>query len=100
MAELGGSEDQDELRRLRTEKAAGEFWRGVFAEITDKTEREKIEAELTDYYFILKQVPEVYMHITGGLLSKPNYYASGVKAAADDHIDKVVEDEIAARFPT
>lgn len=100
MAEIGGSQDEDELRRLRFEKEAGEFWRGVFDEITDKTEREKIEAELTDYYFVMQQVPEVYMHITGGLLSKPNYYASTVKTAADNFIDKVVEDEIADRFPT
>lgn len=29
MAEIGGSQDENELRRLRSEKEAGEFWRIV-----------------------------------------------------------------------
>lgn len=90
--------DVDELTRLRFEKQAGEFWRDVFEEITDKTERQKIQDELTDYYFMLKQVPKVYMHVTGQKMSKPNYYAESVIYEADNHmqdcIDEALEDEL------
>lgn len=75
----------DEIERLSREKEAGEFWSGVFSEITDKTEREKIAAELTDFHFMMDQVPQVYMHITGGRMSKTNYYAADVIAEADDY---------------
>lgn len=90
----GGTDEADELTRLRSEKAAGEFWRGVFSEITDKTEREKIEAELHDFHFIMEQVPQVYMHITGYKLSKCNYYAHSVIAEADERVSKEIEEAL------
>lgn len=91
----GGSDDEDELARLRSEKAAGEFWRGVFSDADcEGTTREKIERELHDYYFIMDQVPKVYMHVTGNLLSKCNYYADSVIAAADDYTTRLVDDAV------
>lgn len=92
---LGGSDDDDELARLRSEKAAGEFWRGVFSdEDYVGTTREKIERELHDYHFVMAQVPKVYMHVTGNMLSKCNYYADGVIAAADDYTSRLVAEAI------
>ena len=82
-----------ENARLINEKASGEFWRGVFSDATDKSEREKIADELSDYRFMLDQVPAVYMHITGGLLSKPNYHAHAVIAAADDYESRCREED-------
>lgn len=77
-----------QLEKLEAEKEAGGFWRGVFDSITDKTDREKIEAELSDYHFVMQQVPDVYMHITGGKMSKCNYYAHAVIAEADEYSEK------------
>lgn len=97
MAELklGGSDEADELTRLRSEKAAGEFWRGVFSdEDCEGTTREKIERELHDFHFMMEQVPKVYMHVTGHLLSKCNYYAEGVIAAADDFTTRLVDEAV------
>lgn len=85
---------RSEIEELKREKAAGEFWRGVFDDIDDKTERDKIAAELSDYRFILEQVPDAYCHVTGGLLSKPNYYATEVKAASDDYSTRLTNEAI------
>lgn len=94
MLKQGGTDEQDELTRLRTEKEAGEFWSGVFEEITDKTEREKIEAELHDYKFVMSQVPEVYLAITGQKMSKCNYYASGVISEFEQHTNDLIDSEM------
>jgi hypothetical protein len=61
----------------------------------EKLTTEKVGAELSDYHFILGEVPKVYDHVTGGLLSKPNYHANVVIAAADDHVTRLVRDELA-----
>lgn len=84
----------DLIERLAAERAAGEFWRGVFDEITDKTDREKIEAELSDYHFMMEQVPTVYMHITGGKMSKCNYYDHAVIAEADEYQNKLIDEAV------
>ena len=46
--------------------------------------------DLKDYHFILEQVPKVYMHVTGGLLSKTNYVADVVISSSDDHFIALV----------
>ena len=46
--------------------------------------------DLKDYHFVLAQVPKVYMHVTGGLLSKPNYFADVVISNSDDHFTTLV----------
>lgn len=81
------------LERLLAEKKAGAFWRGVFADDV-KGDREQIERELSDFHFIMEQIPSIYMHVTGGLLSKPNYPASSVIQAADDHLARHANEAI------
>ena len=70
--------------------AAAAFWASVFPE---GMTAEQVQAELTDYHFLLEQVPKVYDHVTGGLLSKTNYHASTVIAFSDDHFTKLAEQE-------
>ena len=82
--------EQDDA--VEVERVYREFWAralekgGVF-------DVEQAKKELFDYHFLLKQVPEIYMHITGGLLSKTNYRASTVIEMADDHLNKLVDEE-------
>lgn len=52
----------------------------------------KIRAELHDLVFVLNQVSEVYLHITGGKLSKPMYYADVIKAQHDDALIRADEE--------
>lgn len=47
-------------------------------------DHDAVKAELHDYAMLLESVPEVYCHITGGRISKPNTIASAVIAEHDD----------------
>jgi hypothetical protein len=75
--------------------AAAAFWSGVYT--PQGMSAEAVKAELADYHFLLQQVPLVYQHVTGGLLSKTNYFASAVMAAADDETTRLAEQEINER---
>lgn len=44
--------------------------------------------------FIEGEVAKVYCHITGGKLSKANYYAQGVISEADEYSQKFTDDEV------
>lgn len=92
-AENKGRADAAESRAadLEREKAAGEFWRGVFK---DGADSEDVRKELADFHFAMEQVPLVYDHITGGALSKINYYAKGVIATADRHIEERIAEAV------
>lgn len=74
-----------------------EFWKEIVENPDGTLNLDAIKAELHDYWFLLEQVPQVYMHITGDMLSKPNYYASAVIQVADEYtqrlIDEAFEDE-------
>ena len=51
----------------------------------------KVARELADFAFLLDQVPKVYMHVTGGKLSYPNYRADQVIQVARDHATAMLE---------
>ncbi len=55
---------------------------------------DQLKKELADFSFILHEVPLVYEHITGGLLSKCNYIASTVKQVADDHFNARIKEAV------
>jgi len=69
------------------------FWRdSVYPE---GMTAEQVKAELDDFHFLMGEVPKVYMAVTGGLLSKPNYHASTVIAAFEDYLSQRIEEELA-----
>lgn len=57
--------------------------------------------ELSDYAFLLDQIPKVYCHITGGRLSKTNYHAHAVIGVHDEvrqeEIDEAVKEALEER---
>lgn len=50
--------------------------------------------ELSDYHFMLEQVPKVYDEVTGGRLSKPNYCAHSVIEAHNDYLERLDFDKV------
>lgn len=56
---------------------------------------EEVKNELTDYHFLLEQVPKVYEHVTGGRMTKTNYYASAVISVADEALNERIEEALA-----
>lgn len=76
--------------RKANEQESDEFWDGVF----DKDypfNKENVYKELADYYFFLQQIPKIYYEITGGTLSKTNYFASSVILAYRDNCERCQE---------
>ena len=76
--------------RKANEQESDEFWDGVF----DKDypfNKENAYKELADYYFFLQQIPKIYYEITGGTLSKTNYFASSVILAYRDNCERCQE---------
>ena len=55
---------------------------------------DQVQRELSDYGRLLDAVPLVYMHATGGLVSKPLTDPSAVCSLIDDHVSKIVEDAV------
>lgn len=69
------------------------FWRdSVYPE---GMTAEQVKAELDDFHFLMEQVPKVYMAVSGGLLSKPNYHAATVISAFEDYLTDRVNEEVA-----
>ncbi len=55
-----------------------EFWKEIIEDENGNINFDQIKRELSDFHFIINEVPKVYMEITGGRISKPNTYASEV----------------------
>lgn len=73
---------------------SNDFWKHIILTENGKLDVEQVKKELEDYYFMMEQVPKVYMHITDDQMSKPNYYAHAVIAVADDCQTKDTEEAI------
>ena len=75
------------------ERVAASFWAQLgFGTTVDDA---AVKRELTDYHFLLDQLPRIYMHVTGGRLSKTNYLSETVMTAHDDHVSALVREELA-----
>jgi hypothetical protein len=72
------------------EEVYNRFWKEVVENEDGTLNKDQVMRELSDYFFVLDNVPKVYSHVTGGLLSKPNYEAGTVIAAADEQFEKDV----------
>lgn len=67
------------------------FWKEIILNEDGTVNLEQVKKELFDFSFMLEQVPKVYYEITGGFLSKPNYYAVDVINKADEYYEKLHE---------
>lgn len=64
-----------------------EFWEPIVGNPDDTLNVDQVILELADYHTLLGVAPKVYMHVTGGRLSKPNYTAESVMSAFDSHVE-------------
>ncbi len=65
------------MKILDYEKDFEDFWKDIVVK-NGKVDIEQVKKELHDYHILLKEVPEVYMEVSGGRISKPNTLASEV----------------------
>jgi hypothetical protein len=68
-----------------------EFWASIVEHPDGTLNVDQVKRELHDYRMLLNEVPQVYMHITGGIISKPNTLASAVIPVADEHYEESLE---------
>jgi hypothetical protein len=66
-------------------------WKTICTNPDGSLNLDQIQRELSDFAFMLDQVSEVYCAVTGGFLSKPNYYAGSVISAFEDEVQKRIE---------
>ena len=68
-----------------------EFWKTIICNDDGTINIEQLKLELHDYSLMLGEVPKVYIEVTGGMLSKPHYYADSViKVFKEKYHDKTV----------
>ena len=72
-----------------------EFWKEI-VEVDGKPDLDKVKRELSDYHFLMQQVPQVYMEVSGGMISKQNTYASEVLGEFNERfLDKsITQDDL------
>lgn len=72
------------------EKNFQEFWKDIVCNDDGTLNPVAVKNELSDYSFMLDQVPKVYSEVTGGRLSYPNYEAETVlQIFRDEFANKV-----------
>ena len=76
------------------ERVYEDFWKDVLENLDGTLNVDAVKKELFDWYFAMGEVAEVYCHITNGVLSKPNYYASSVIAVADEYVDRLIAEAL------
>ena len=80
---------EDKLQlRMASDKESDAFWDEIFSAEDYPFNKENAYKELKDYYFVLEQIPKIYMEITGGTLSKTTYFASSVIQAYNDALER------------
>lgn len=71
-----------------------DHWADIVLDEHGRLDLDKVARELADFSHVLAEVPLVYDHVTGGRLSKPNYYAADVTSEADEHYAELHEPEL------
>ena len=71
-----------------------EFWRGIIENEDGTLNKKQIYNELSDYYFLMKQVPEIYCAITNNQLSNTMYTAKTVISAYEDCLNETINESI------
>jgi hypothetical protein len=77
-------------REKETEDKWAKAWEKTWKPLiyTDgKLDEQKIKNEMHDLWFIYEQVSLIYSELTGGMLSKPMYYADQIIGFHDQKIE-------------
>lgn len=80
----------DETKEV--ERVYQEFWKGI-VENNGELDLEQVKKELFDFWQVMERVPKVYMHITGGHVSKILTDPGVVMSLADDFYSERESDE-------
>ena len=68
-----------------------EFWDDILVK-DGKIDIEQLKKELSDFYYIIQNVPEVYCEITGNRISKPYTEAAVVLDYYREYLDESIKE--------
>lgn len=71
-----------------------DFWAELVTDEHGNLVFDAIARELHDYRTLLKNVPQVYDHVTGGKVTKPMTDPEVVKSLFDDYVQEHVDDAV------
>lgn len=71
-----------------------QFWREICTNADGSINLEQVKKELSDFSMLLSWVPRIYMHVTGGKVSKENTWPSVVMSLHDEHVNELVEEAL------
>jgi hypothetical protein len=77
----------------KVQKDYDEFWKDI-VEKDGCVDLWLVKKELSDFRFIINQLPKIYMHITNGRLSKHMYTAETIIGIHDDIRTEEIEEAI------
>lgn len=83
---------QDLIDRTRDE-AVEKVWHDLWQRIVmpkGTLDLEQVKRELFDFHRLMDNAAKVYMHVTGGRISKTNTCAASIIAVADDVVSETV----------
>jgi hypothetical protein len=89
MARRGMGMRQDQHDRKSTpEEEYNAFWKEIVEDGAGNINKEQLMKELYDFSFMIREVPKVYMAISGNNLSYPTYHAETVIAQFEDFLNE------------
>lgn len=68
------------------------FWKDIVENNQGELILDQVKRELHDYSILLENVPKVYDHVTGGVVSKPHTDASIVCQKCDEYHEEFYAD--------
>jgi len=78
--------------KTSTSEESWEFWKPIVCNEDGSMNTEQVKKELHDFLFMIQNVPVVYDHITGGIISKPLTDPKAVIDQAEEHYRKCFEE--------
>jgi hypothetical protein len=71
-----------------------EFWKELVENPDGSLNIDQVKRELHDYSKMLDEVPKVYCHVTGGLISKANTKAEEVIEEFENYVEKRIRERL------
>ena len=71
-----------------------EFWRNIVEQEDGSINADAVMRELHDFGMLIEGASRVYMHATGGRISKPNTDPDAVCSVIDDYVQEVAEEAV------
>ena len=68
-----------------------DFWKDIVEDENGELNKEQVMKELADFHFLIKNIPKIYDHVTGGNCSNPMTLPEVVMSLYDDHRTEEIE---------